>query len=177
MSLALIVFVLFMKNLIFHHFWGRLTTLEHFLRHFGHGYGYKGYSILFRIENGVNNVRTSQIVWRPQSPVKFLPNPPKLLPFRVPLPRKTFFGYRKRKKRQKASHFLSLSPKNVFLPMYTPQGGVEKTIFFKKGFCQCFNAVLENLYPSLPSLLLWKGKKGWHMCWKIFEKWQKMTPY
>ena len=128
-SLTLIVFILFRKNLIFHHFWGRLTTLDHFLRHFGHDYSYKDYSILFRIENGVNNVRTSQIVWRAQSPLKFLPNPLKLPPFRVPLPRKTFFRYRKRKKRQKASHFLSLSPKNVFFTSHARLKPGEKKTF------------------------------------------------
>ena len=116
-SLALIVFVLFRKNLIFHHFWGRLTTLEHFLRHFGHGYSYKGYSILFRIENGVNNVRTSQIVWRPQSPIKFFQNPPKLLPFRVPLPRKTFLGIGKEKSDKRRRISFPYPQKMFFLPV------------------------------------------------------------
>ena len=128
-SLALIVFILFRKNLIFHHFWGRLTTLEHFLRHFGHGYGYKGYSILFRIENGVNNVRTSQIVWRPQSPIKFFQNPPKLLPFRVPLPRKTFLciGKEKSDKRRRISFPY---PQKCFFYQWCPaKARWEKNIF------------------------------------------------
>ena len=39
-------------------------------------------------------------------------------------------------------------------PCIRPRAALRKPFSLKKGFCQCFNAVLENLYPSLPSFLL-----------------------